>query len=180
MIAGDRAPRPPRGRITAKAIRPIATQTASRRRLTRLKEIAVVGDSPSVSNVATKPPSSTPRLAGTRNVATLTPVLNASITVAVASDTSVPRNLRSSHVSTEPRSQADEVEPDREAEPPGGGPIELPERVVDAPEHGLTLAGRSAEALEHPAGPAEHAAHLDQDEQASGRPPRCARNQTMP
>ena len=70
----------------------MATQTASRRRRTRLKEIAVVAESPNVAAVATKPPSSTPRLAGTRNVATLIPVPNASITVAVASDTSLPRN----------------------------------------------------------------------------------------
>src|SRR6267378_3950848 len=95
-----------RGRITAKAMRPIATQTASRSRLTRLKVIAVVDESPRVANVATKPPSRTPRLAGTRKVATLIAVPKASITVAVASETSLPRNLRISHVSREPRSQA--------------------------------------------------------------------------
>src|SRR6266849_7913457 len=107
-----------RGRITANATRPVAIQTASRRRLTRLKEIAVVGESPSALNVATKPPSSTPRLAGTRNVATLIAVPNASITVAVASDTSLPRNFRMIHVSTEPRSQATKWNPiDRPSRP---------------------------------------------------------------
>ena len=81
--------------------------------------MAVVAESPSVVNVATKPPSRNPRLAGTRKVATLTPVPNASITVAVASDTSLPRSLKISHVSTEPRSQATKWNPIERPSRPG-------------------------------------------------------------
>ena len=58
------------------------------------------------------------------------------------------------------------MEPDREAEPPGGGPVELSERVVDAPEHPLDPRRANPDPLEQPPRPAEHAARLNEDEQA--------------
>ena len=84
----------------------MAIQATSRVRRTRLKEIAAGAERPSARKVATNPPSRTPRLAGIRKVATRIAVPNASITVAVASETSMPRNLRMSHVSTDPSIQA--------------------------------------------------------------------------
>src|SRR5205809_1034714 len=79
----------------------MAIQATSRVRRTRLKEIAAGSERPSARKVATNPPSRTPRLAGIRKVATRIAVPNASITVAAASYTSMPRYLRSRHVSTD-------------------------------------------------------------------------------
>src|SRR4030095_12452270 len=122
-------------------MRPMAIQTTSRTRLTRLNEMAVVDDSPSATNVARKPPSSTPRLAGIRKVATLIAVPNASITVAVASDTSVPRKLRVSRVSGGAEDPGAEVKGHGEAHPPRRRPIKLAEGVIDLAERGATSGG---------------------------------------
>src|SRR2546430_156938 len=57
----------------------------------------------------------------------------------------------------------DQVEPDRQHEPPGGGPIEAREHVVDAPER-LGVPVVEPELGDEPPTPREHAARLRDDE----------------